>query len=99
MVFAEAMSFGKPVIGFDLAPINEIVQNGRTGILVDPDDTAGLHDALKTILTDSHLRKNLGAAAKERYEHHFASRVVIKKIVDLHKRDTVAGASHTGTAG
>lgn len=93
LVFAEAMSFGKPVAGFDVAPINEIVQNRRTGILVDADDTDALHNALETILSDGHLRKNLGAAAKERYEHHFASSVVIKKIIALHEIKPVSDTS------
>jgi glycosyltransferase involved in cell wall biosynthesis len=86
IVFTEAMSFGKPVVAFNVAPINEIVDNHRTGILVPPDDTEALHDALLAILSDHHLRKNMGAAAKERFERLFSSSVVIEKITDLHRR-------------
>ncbi|MBN1309033.1 MAG: glycosyltransferase family 4 protein [Chitinispirillaceae bacterium] len=86
IVFTEAMSFGKPVVGFDIAPINEIVKNGESGLLVPPDDTDSLHRALETALTDNRLRKKMGNAAKERYDRLFARHVVIEKIIGLHAR-------------
>lgn len=95
IVFTEAMSFGKPVVGFDVAPINEIVKNNECGLLVPPDDTDSLHGALKTILSDSNLRKKMGAAARERYERLFARSVVIEKIVRLHARKSDAASTCT----
>ncbi len=91
IVFTEAMSFGKPVVGFDVAPINEIIKNNESGLLVPPDDTDGLHQALETLLTDGHLRKNMGAAAKQRYDRIFARAIVIGKIIALHKRKPDTG--------
>ena len=93
IVFAEAMSFGKPVVGYDIAPVNEIVKNGESGILVPPDDTESLHRALETMLTDHQLRKSMGAAAKERYLHLFARDIVIGEIVGLHKKKRSSNAS------
>ncbi|MBN1577036.1 MAG: glycosyltransferase family 4 protein [Chitinispirillaceae bacterium] len=93
IVFTEAMSFGKPVIGFDVAPINEIVKNGESGLLVPPDDTDSLHRALETLLTDGRLQKHIGAAAKERYDRIFSRAVVIGKIIALHERKKDASSS------
>lgn len=84
IVFAEAMSFGKPVVAFDVAPVNEIVKNGQNGILVPPDDTDGLHRALETLLTDLPLLKGMGEASKQRFEKYYASEVVIEKIIGVH---------------
>ena len=84
IVFTEAMSFGKPVVAYDIAPVNEIVVNGETGLLVPPDDTHGLHQALETLLVDGHLRKRLGATAYERYERFFSRKVVLTQILLLH---------------
>lgn len=81
MVYVEAMSHGKPVIALDIPPVNEIIENGRTGILVPPDDTESLHQAIKKLLTNETLRKEMGKTAK----HSFESRYSIEKILGRYK--------------
>ncbi len=96
IVFTEAMSFGKPIVGFDVAPINEIVKNNECGILVAPDDTDGLHRALETVLNDDRLRKRMGTAARERYFQLFSRDIVIGEIVSLHRRSPRQAAHPSG---
>lgn len=84
IVFAEAMSYGKPVVAYDIAPVNEIVADGETGILVALDDTEGIHNALERLLEDRALRKRFGEAARRRYERCFSREIVLKQIVALH---------------
>jgi glycosyltransferase involved in cell wall biosynthesis len=43
-----------------------VVEDGRTGLLVDPGDPAALRVALERLLGDADLRRRLGAAARER---------------------------------
>ncbi|MCX7726167.1 MAG: glycosyltransferase family 4 protein [Chitinispirillaceae bacterium] len=85
ITFAEALSYGKPVVSFNIHPINEIVVNGECGILVPLDDTNGLHNALEKLLTDHSLRKKMGMAAKERFEKYYSQEVVMKQIIALHQ--------------
>jgi len=95
IVFTEAMSYGKPVVGFDIAPVNEIVKNGECGLLVEPDDTEGLHRALAAILSDGQLRRRLGAAGRVRYENNFSRDVVLGRIVGIHKKSPPAQPCRT----
>lgn len=52
LVMAEAMSCGTPVIGFDRGSVAELVLNGKTGFVVDPQKgVEGLKEALAKIET------------------------------------------------
>ncbi len=96
IVYVEAMSFGKPIVGFDISPVNEIVENGKCGLLVPPDDTDGLHCALEKVLTDGELRKKMGESAKKRYEILFSRHVVVEKIIKLHTRNKIIHPPEAG---
>lgn len=82
IVYVEAMSHGKPVVALDISPVNEIIENGRTGILVPPKDTESLHQAIQELLTNEILRKEMGKAAR----HSFENRYSIEKIIDRYKQ-------------
>jgi glycosyltransferase involved in cell wall biosynthesis len=67
----EAMSFGLPVITSTTGPAREIVDSGRTGLLVAPGDVAGLRDALLRLAADPEATREMGAAARCRFLEHF----------------------------
>lgn len=62
----EAMSYGLPVVAFSSGAIPEIIENGITGILVPPGDTHCLAQAVVTLMRNPELRKDMGAAAKQK---------------------------------
>lgn len=65
LVILEAFSAGTPVIGTRSGGIPELVEEGRTGLLVNQGDVNGLCDAMRRLLLDSELRERLGRAARE----------------------------------
>jgi len=71
LVFLEAMAFRKPVIGTPSGGIPDIVEDGVTGILVDPKNPSSLAGALRTLLSNDDLRlkmgRRAGETARERY--------------------------------
>lgn len=85
IVFAEAMSYGKPVISLDITPMNEIIKNGVSGFLVSPDNTNALHNAIEKLLYDHKLRAYMGNASLERYKAQFDESVVLEKYLSLYK--------------
>ncbi len=82
IVYVEAMSHGKPVVALDIPPVNEIIESGRTGILVPPKDTDKLHLAIKELMTNETMREEMGRAAR----HSFENRYNIEKIIGRYKQ-------------
>jgi len=66
MVFLEAASAGLPVIGSAVGGVPEMMEAGKTGLLVKLDDDEGLHRALLTLIDDPVLRKKMGQAGFDR---------------------------------
>ncbi|HSL65851.1 MAG TPA: glycosyltransferase family 4 protein, partial [Gaiellaceae bacterium] len=62
----EAMAHGRPVVATRVGGIPELVEDGVTGLLVEPGDRAGLRAALERVLADADLRRRLGAEARRR---------------------------------
>jgi len=61
----EAMALGKPVVATRVGGIPELVQDGETGLLVAPQDSAGLAQAIIALARQGDLRQRLGARARE----------------------------------
>jgi glycosyltransferase involved in cell wall biosynthesis len=66
LVFIEAMSHGKPVIGGAHGGTPDIVEDGSTGYLVRYGDIDQLTDRLGNLLADASARTTMGARARER---------------------------------
>jgi glycosyltransferase involved in cell wall biosynthesis len=67
MVMIEAMSLGLPVVSFDCPTgPREVIEDGRSGILVPDGDVDALAAALLAVVEDPERRRALGAGAAER---------------------------------
>ncbi|ART50518.1 glycosyl transferase [Acidovorax carolinensis] len=64
LALVEAMAAGCACIGTDVVGVREVIDQGRTGLLVSPGDTDALADALQRLLQDASLAERLGAAAR-----------------------------------
>ena len=62
-VVIEAFCRGRGVIGSRVGGIVDLVEDGVNGVLVDPEDTNGLAEALVRLLSDRGLAERLGAGA------------------------------------
>lgn len=70
-VLLEALACGCPVISTKLSGIPEIIEDHVSGMLVDPGDSAELADAIRTVLTDFHLARNLTRGGRKRAKERF----------------------------
>lgn len=64
MVLLEAMAAGKPVVATNVGGIAEIVEDGKTGIVVPPADPESLSIAVQSLLRSGELRSKLGEEAQ-----------------------------------
>lgn len=71
IVYLEAAVHGLSVIAGRSGGAAEAVQDGKTGILVKPNDPDDVAQALERLLSDTELRERLGRAGRERAERDF----------------------------
>lgn len=57
----EAMAARRPVVAFAIGGIPEIIRHGETGLLIPPEDTMLLANAIELLLNDSGLSEKLAA--------------------------------------
>lgn len=66
LTILEAMAAGKPVVSTRVGGIPEIIEDGRTGLLVPARSPGALADALTRLAQDRMLQHTLGRAARDR---------------------------------
>jgi colanic acid/amylovoran biosynthesis glycosyltransferase len=71
VVLMEAMASGVPVVASGISGIPELVEDGRTGLLVPPRDPSALAGALQRLHDDPALRESLARAARDLVEREF----------------------------
>ncbi len=74
MVLLEAMAAKIPVIASQVGAIPDIISDGENGLLILPAAHSELVDAIRTLYTDSEMRKKLANAGKQIVEQSFSSR-------------------------
>jgi glycosyltransferase involved in cell wall biosynthesis len=87
MSVIEAMAAGLPVVASAVGGVPELVEHGRTGILVPPDDPALLADAIAQLARDAGLRRRMGEAGRARAEALFDVDGFRLAHVDLYARE------------
>jgi len=83
IVFLEAMASSLPIIAGEGGAVPEVVEAGVSGLLVEPDDDAGVSDALTRVLTDRDLRVSLsqaGLARVRRYDAPIVARQFLEAL-------------------
>jgi colanic acid/amylovoran biosynthesis glycosyltransferase len=70
-VLLEAMALGTPAIATPVTGIPELIEDGRTGLLVEERNAAALASSLRRVLEDDALREALARGARQRIEDEF----------------------------
>jgi teichuronic acid biosynthesis glycosyltransferase TuaC len=69
-VYLEAMAAGKPVVACRGQGIADIIEDGRNGLLIEPDNLDQLSCSLTSLLQDCTLRRNIAAAGHRTVHQH-----------------------------
>ncbi|MFQ6034978.1 MAG: glycosyltransferase family 4 protein [Sedimentisphaerales bacterium] len=81
---AEAMAVGVPVVAARVGGIPEMVEDGKTGLLVDPYDTKDIADAICRILSDESLARSMSQRAKQIAKNRFMASVVCRQTLQVY---------------
>jgi glycosyltransferase involved in cell wall biosynthesis len=82
----EAGAMATPVVASRLGGVEELVDDGRTGLLVAPRDPAALAEAMVRVLTDPGLASALGEAGHEASLRRFAREPIVAQVLDVYAR-------------
>ena len=75
----EAMCFACPSVARRVGGIPEVVEHNRTGILVSPEDSAGLVEAVQMLIDDPARRRELGQAAQQCARERFSAEAIVPR--------------------
>lgn len=86
LVGIEALSYGKPVVAFDVGGIGEWLKDGYNGFVVAPKDTLALAEAIKTILCDTSLAREMGRRAYTLAVRQFNLTQHVERLVQVYQQ-------------
>ncbi len=81
----EAMDAARPVVATRVGGLPEVVEEGRTGLLVDPGSPAALAAALRDVLGSPDLGRTLGEAGRRRVEAHFRAAPMARRVESIYE--------------
>jgi glycosyltransferase involved in cell wall biosynthesis len=81
----EYMAMGKAVIASSGGGTNEIIENNRTGFLINPSSPQELSEKIGVLIENIELRKTMGIAGRQRIEDYFSINSMVDKFVQIYK--------------
>ncbi|MEP7108251.1 MAG: glycosyltransferase family 4 protein [Ferruginibacter sp.] len=73
---AEAMAAGKAVVGSNNAGMADLIQNGISGILVNPNNYHDIYSAIKKLIVSNGLRHQIAINAREHISVNFKAKLI-----------------------
>jgi len=86
LIIAESFACGNPVICSRLGAMQEIVQDGRTGLHFNPGDSQDLADKVNRLWNNPGLVRDLGAQARLEYEGKYTAERNYPLLMDIYER-------------
>lgn len=83
VVFLEAMTFGKPVIGGNHGGIPEVIKDTVTGFLVEYGDVDALASRLICLLQDENLCKKMGEAGRQLVRQNYTFEHLRQRLIPI----------------
>jgi len=78
----EAQAAGKPVVAYDVRGNSDAVENGVTGLLVEPGNVDAFYKAVEQLLSNPKLSQEMGAAGQRRVQNLFSLNQAVQAAVD-----------------
>ena len=87
LTLQEAQLMEKPVIATNVGGVPELIQNEKTGFLVEPNETSKLEECLAVLIEDEKKRKVMGKNGREFIKEKFSWEVITKQFADVMKNN------------
>ena len=85
MAVLDAMAYGKPVIATNVGGIPMMIEEGVSGLLIEPKSTQAIVDAIKYMLDNPDAMKQMGRNAYRTVKEHFNIERTIKELCEIYE--------------
>ena len=82
----EAMCFACPSVARNVGGIPEVVEDGKSGMLLSSEDPDALARAVESLMGDAGRRKALGRAGQDRARERFSADAIVPQYEELYRR-------------
>ncbi len=86
LALMEAQACGLPVVASGVGGILSLIQDGKTGILVKPEDVEELSQAIIKLIENKSLARSLGQAASDHAHQHYSCEIMGRKTMGLYEQ-------------
>lgn len=86
MVVLEAMAAGVPVLASAIGGVPDLIEDGVTGLLCDPDKPETFRAAVTRLLEDRSFAQKLATAAKQQAQQKFHPLVIARKHLEIYRQ-------------
>jgi glycosyltransferase involved in cell wall biosynthesis len=86
MTILEAMASGVPVVATRVGAAADVIEDGRTGVLVDAGDVEAMTAAVTGLLADGQGRAAMGSAARQAVDEQFTVEVMAGRYAEQYRR-------------
>ena len=83
LVLIEGMKCGVPVVGSNAGGVPEVIEHGKTGLLYEPGDAAGLASCIRQLLDNQELCATLAKAGKQFADEVFSEQQHYTKLMQI----------------
>lgn len=81
---AEAMSMSKPVVAYAVGGLPEVIDDGKTGFLIEKNNLASMYEKLLLLYNDTDLRKKISFNGREKINGKFSHQETVKSIIKIY---------------
>jgi lipopolysaccharide heptosyltransferase II len=83
-VIVEAQACGVPVVATEVGGVVDIIENGRTGLMVPPSDPQSMAEAVVRIFKDPGLARELAERAYAKVKEKYNVELMVKNTLDVY---------------
>jgi glycosyltransferase involved in cell wall biosynthesis len=98
LAILEAMALRRPVVATAVGGVPEMIEDGRTGLLVPPHDATALANAITRVLTDHPLADMLARAGHDMVHERFSVQAMARAVSAIYEEGAAVLAARGGAA-